>query len=1143
MSLRFIFGPSGAGKSRKLYQELMERSLAEPDRNFLMLVPDQFTMQTQKDLVTFHERGGILNIDVLSFGRLAHRIFDEVGAQDTPVLDDTGKSLVLQKVALGLKEELPVLGGQLHRQGYIHEVKSALSEFMQYGISSAGVEAMAENAGKRGALAGKLRDLSRLYRGFQEYIQGRFITTEETLDVLRRSLERSALLRNSVVVFDGFTGFTPIQNRVIQEIMRLSPETVVSLTLGEGENPYLVDGEQKLFYLTKKTVQDLSTFAKEAGVGRGQDVFVARGEKDRFGESPALRHLEQNLFRYGVAAYAQEQKNVRVMEMSTVAAEVHHVGLEILRLVREEGFAYRDIALVNGNLEGYAPYIESQFRTLQIPCYVDRTRRILLNPMIEYINSALELFLKDFSYESVFHYLRSGLSDIAPERTDILENYVIQTGIRGYSKWSRLFVHKTAQMGEDEAPLQELNSIREQLMEQLAPLKGKKKDSAMSYVNQLYDFLVENRVQEKLAGFERHFTGQGDLTRAGEYAQIWRLVMDLLDQIYELLGDEIITLQEFAEILEAGFAEIQVGTIPQNVDRIMVGDMERSRLKQVKALFFLGVNDGNIPKNASKGGILSDMDREFLRDAQVELAPTPRQQMFIQRLYLYLNMTKPSDYLYLSYAKTDSQGKSMRPAYLIDMIAKLFPGKAPVEYPENRPMLDMVVTPAEGVDYLARELRLYVQGSGDREQELLTLYAAYGETDGQRRLRERLTEAAFKRYRESTLSEAVARALYGVMLENSVSRLETYAACAYRHFLKYGLSLKEREEFGFESVDMGNVYHDVLEKFSRALKESEYNWFTFPEEFGRQKVREALLACAALYGDTVLYSSARSEYAITRMERVLNRTVLTLQEQLKRGDFVPDRYEMAFHHVEDLESVQVALSEQERMRLQGRIDRIDVAEDEEHVYVKVIDYKSGNRRFDIAALYYGLQLQLVVYMNAALEYEAKKHPDKDIVPAALLYYHVEDPVVEAGEELDDAALNEQILAELRMRGVVNGSDEVLRHLDRDMDKKSSVIAVERKKDGGFSAYSDVMGPEGLQTISDYVNYKMGEIGQEILAGHIALNPSEHAGAKACTYCEYKKVCGFDKTMPGHQERMLHKLDAEEALARMQADMAGEIHGD
>lgn len=1138
MSLRFCFGPSGAGKSHRIYEEIMQRAAEEPGRNFLIIVPDQFTMQTQKDLVMRSDRDGILNIDVLSFGRLSHRILEEVGTKEMPVLDDTGKSLVLQKVAADLKEQLPAMGSLLHKQGYIHEVKSAISEFMQYGISTQDMDKLITSAQKRGALAMKLKDLKTLYRGFQDYIRDHFITTEETLDVLRRSLSKSKILKGSVVVFDGFTGFTPIQNRLIQELMRVCAETIVTVTIGVGEDPYKMDGEQKLFHLSKKTVADLEKLAAEAEVERGEDLFV-KGGPNRFAKAPALHYLEQNLFRYQYEPYAGEQQEIHMFEAFSPREEVHQTALYIRHLIREQGMTYRDIAVVIGDLEGYASYVETEFGQLEIPCFLDRTRGIVLNPMIEYIKSALQLYIKDFSYDTVFHFLRSGMADISREEIDELENYVIRTGARGYRTYSRLFTRRTEEMqgnaeGSEQAEektMERLNRIRQQFMDAVEILHMGSQEKAGDYVSHLYDFLEQNQVQQKLLNYQQQFEKEGDLSRAREYAQIYRLVMDLLDQVYELLGEEEISRQEFADILEAGFGEITVGTIPQNVDRIVVGDMERTRLKQVKVLFFLGVNDGNIPKNASKGGIISDMDREFLIESGTEMAPSPRQQMYIQRLYLYLNMTKPSEQLYLSYAKVNSEGKGIRPSYLIDTVRKLFPAMS-VEYPQNRSRLEQIEGRQEGARYLAEELREYVEGTLPEEerQDFYLMYRAY-EADAAGR--DLLTRAAFRRYRESGLSRIVARALYGQQLENSVSRLETYAACACRHFLQYGLSLQEREEFGFEASDMGTVYHAVLENFAGKLAESNLTWWDFTEDFAAKAVKESVEAYAATYGETVLYSSARNEYAITRMSRILTRTVLTLQKHLKQGSFQPDDYELSFRFAEDLDSIHVDLSEDEKMHLQGRIDRIDVSEDTEHVYVKVIDYKSGNRKFDLAALYYGLQLQLVVYMNAAMEMESRKHPDKEIVPAALLYYHIDDPTIETPVELTDEQINEQILAKLRMNGVVNSDPGVVERLDRYMQDKSVVIPVEKKKDGSFSARSGVLSREEMQLISSYVDAKIRSIGREILDGKIAANPYEKGNEEACTYCAYKKVCGFDGSIPGYEKRQLEDLDKQALMQRMQ----------
>lgn len=1187
MALQFYFGGSGAGKSRKLHDFIIEASGQEPDCNFLLIVPDQFSMQTQMDLVLEHPNRGIMNIDVLSFGRLTHRILEEVGHKDMPVLDDTGKSLILRKVAEAEQQKLAVIGKHLHKIGYIHEVKSAISEFMQYGIGLKELSELTESAKSRGALYYKLKDLQLLYAGFLSYIQEKFITTEETLDRLREALPKSEIIRNAVIAFDGFTGFTPIQYRVIQELMRLTKKVIVTITIDARENPYRLDGEQKLFHLSKKTVADLRKLGDAEGVpmlpavvcgglaGDGPCAPETVGNEQgrpaerlpRFWDNPELAHLERHLFRYPAAPYEGETTRICLLEASTPREEIRQTCIEIYRLLRGEevpgrqtgkekpdgasgrteeenpegasvrtgeasGLHYRDIAVVTGSMETYGNDIEEEFARFGIPVYMDQTRGILFNPFTEYIRSALQIVLQDFSKDAVFHYLRTGMCGFAREDIDRLENYIRRFGLRGKKQWGSLFVYKEEDGEEGVAALARYNAMRENLLEQLAPLLGGYR-TAGELVRALYDFLVKNELQQKLARYEAKFRAEGEPAKAKEYGQIYGLVIDLLDQIEGLLKDEPMTFREFAEILDSGFAEITVGTIPQNVDRIVIGDIERTRLKQVKVLFFLGINDGNIPKGTGGGGIISDIDREFLQESGWELAPTPRQQMYIQRLYLYLNMTKPSERLYLSYAKVGNDGKSRRPAYLIDTMQKLFPGLT-VQRPELWPMEEQLSSGADGILFFTELLREYAAGRLDAEKQrkLYTFFCSYYGNPDWRETVSGLIDTAFYHYRESPLSRQVTTALYGTVLQNSISRLEKYAACAYAHFLQYGLALKERGEYGFEDVDMGNVFHGVLELFSEKLTERGYTWFDFPQEAGEKMLDEAIEAYAASYGETVLYSSFRNQYLLKRIRRILGRTIRTLQIQLQKGSFLPEHFEMSFSMLEDLDAVNIALTGQEKMKLQGRIDRIDTCEEEDVVYVKVIDYKSGSRKFDLAALYYGLQLQLVVYMNAAVEMEQKKHPGKKVVPAAMLYYHIADPMIEDGQALTPEQLNQKILQELKTTGIVNGDDRAVRLLDKEFTGKSDILPIERKKDGSFSAYSSVINEEEMRTVSDYVNLKIKELGAGILQGNISVNPCEQNGNSACTYCAYRSICGFDNEIGGFQMRKLENLSPDEAVLRM-----------
>lgn len=1130
MALQFWIGSSGAGKSEQLYADVIRQSVEEPKRRFFILVPDQFTMQTQKELVTRHPNGGIMNIEVLSFGRLTHRIFEETGWGGQPVLDDTGKSLILRRIAAGCADRLPAIGSNMKRIGYIHEVKSAVSEFMQYGIGPDELRSLTQYARPRGSLYYKLQDLQVLYEAFLKEIDGRFVTTEGQLGLLAQALTHSEMIRDSIVVFDGFTGFTPIQDQVIRQLLLLAREVRVAVIMDGRENAHTDDGEQKLFAFSKKMMRSLSRLAQEAGVPRKKDVVLAPRTLPRFRCNPAMAHLERELFRYRDAPFAEKQDAVHLVCASAPGEEVRQCAVRIRRLVREEGYQYRDIAVITGDLGVYADYVEETFGRFEIPCYIDMTKGIALNPFIEYIRSAFKIVLSNFSYEAVFHFLRSGLAGISMEETDRLENYVLRQGIRGRKRWSELFVRRTGSQQEADE-LAAVNETRQKVFDRLAPLLADGK-LGKDYVNHLYTFLTESRTYEQLSALEQSFQEAGDLVRAKEYGQIYRLVMELLEQIYDLIGEEEMPLQEFADILDAGFGEIQVGTIPQNVDRIVVGDMERTRLSEIKVLLFLGVNDGNIPRSGAKGGIISDIDREFLSQGQWEMAPSPRQQMYIQRLYLYMNMTKPSERLYLSYAKVNGEGKAVRPSYLIAAVRKLFPLLS-VEASQLSQPQEQIEIREDGFLTLAEQLREYAKGTPVSEPFFFTLYRTYAEDKAFAGELKELVRTAFFRYESSALGGEIAHALYGTILRSSVSRLEQYAACAYSYFLQYGLSLKERELFSFEAVDLGTLFHGILEQFSILLEENGSDWFSFSEELGERLLDEAVDAQAAVYGDNILFSSARYRYVITRIRRILRRTVFTLQSQLQKGRFRPERFEVSFSSLSDIEAVNISLSQQERMQLQGRIDRIDTCREDDTVYVKVIDYKSGSRSLDIAAIYYGLQLQLVVYMNAAVEMIGRKERDSRIVPAAMLYYHVSDPMVRAeNDELSEEALNEKIRESLRMSGIVNEKEDVIERLDSAFGSRSEVIPVERKKDGSLGSRSGTLSEEELQTVSHYVNQKIRQLGKGILEGDITCSPYSYGGRNGCEYCVYRSICGFNERIPGYEWNRLESMTKDEAIDKM-----------
>ncbi len=1137
MSLRYYMGPSGAGKSTQLYNEIIKRSGYETKRNFLVVVPDQFTMQTQKDMVLAHPKGGIMNIDVLSFGRLAHRIFEEVGGNEKPVLDDTGKSLILRKLAANRAEELKAFGKNLNRQGYIHEIKSMLSEFMQYGISTAKLEEMIKCCEGRGLLHQKLVDLQVLYKDFLSYINEKYITTEETLDRVCKVLHKSEIVKDAVIVLDGFTGFTPIQNKLIEALLLVASEVIVTVTIDGRENPYVLDGEQKLFYLSKKTIHSLNAIAKENKVSRGEDVLLMDVPVKRYEQNEALAHLENNLFRYPSKEYflpentLPENMPVRILECTTPKEEVKQMSLCMEELIRKNNWCYRDFAVVTGDLATYAPYIETRFEQSDIPYFMDQTRGIVLNPVIEYIKSALAVVLYDFKCEHIMHFLRSGMSSFSLDEADEFENFILAKNINGRKRYEKIFTSNFKGQKEEAdrevEKLLRLNAMRPKLLDELEPLLDMGIITSVM-VRRLYDFLVKSNVEEKLQSYADEFLRNGDMVREKEYRQIYGLIMDLLDQIMALIGEDEITLKEFKEILEAGFGEIQVGSIPQNVDRVVVGDIERTRLKPVKVLFFLGVNDGNIPKSAGSGGIISDLDRQFITERGFELAPTPRQQMFIQRLYLYLNMTKPGEKLILSYAAMGSDGKSIRPSYLIETVKKLYPNLT-IERPQKKNETQQIAGWTDALELFAKEIRLFCE-SGEITDNLANLYSALSENNASKEQADLLMQYAFFRYSNNPLTAHVAKLLYGDELKNSVTRLETFARCAYAHFLQYGMHLKEREGFEFEAVDLGNVFHGVLEAFSLRLEEENSDWFHFTREEGERWIEEIMENQSVLYKDSVLYSNSRNRYAILRITRILKKTVFSLQRQLTKGMFTPKRFEMGF-----FKDIKMGRDDDMKMSIRGRIDRIDTYETDDKVYVKVMDYKSGHKKFDVVSFYYGLQLQLVVYMEQALEKVKRENKNKQVVPAAMLYYAVSDPLVK-GQKLTGDELNALVEKELVMRGLVNSEENICSLIDGNLSKvsvSSDVIAVATDKNGEFKSGSEIGTTDEFEKLSVFVNKKMREIGSRIRQGDMDKKPVRKTESTGCTYCMYRGICGFDGSIPGYKYENI-VLSEEEAMKEIMA---------
>lgn len=1072
-------------------------------------------MQTQKDLVMQHPNHGIMNIDVLSFVRLAYRIFEETGGQALPVLDDEGKNLILRKIAGDYEKDLKVLKGNMKKLGYISEVKSVLSEFDQYDIGEDELRQMKAAAGENSRLYYKLQDLEVLYIGFKKYLEDRFITKEELLDALCRVVKGSDILKESTIVLDGFTGFTPVQNRLLGELLEVCREVIVTVTMDDRENPYVYKHPYQLFALGKHTVTSLIQIAAERKVSVEDPLCLYERPLYRFCDNSAMEFLERNIFRYSKECYKEKQGAVRVHVARNPREEAMKAAGRVRNLVRTKGYRYRDIGVIVSNMEVYGDDLGQAFDLYEIPVFMDHKRSILLNSFVEYIRSLLNMVKDNFSYESVFRFLRTNLSGFTYGEVDELENYVIALGIRGYKKWQESWIRRPKYLEEEN--LEILNHNRVRLVEKVDTLVyvlRQRSKTVKDVTMALYEFMVREELQLKLQRQSEAFQEAGELALAKEYSQVYRILIELFDKFVELLGDEKVTMDEYLKLLDAGLKEARVGVIPPGIDQVVVGDMQRTRLKDMKALIFVGANDTFLPGALIRSGLLTERDRDKFATGKIHLSPGGKEKAYEQKFYLYMNLTKPSETLDIYYSKVSADGKSIRPSYLIQEMQRLFSGLE-IEDEEKQAFSAQEWTPRLGMQKVIRGF----QDGNAMDQEWQELYSWYKRQPQWQYRVEELMKSGFYTRPADGLTKEVAKQLYGEHFQDSITRIERFSACAFAHFLTYGLRLRERQIYEFQPIDLGNVCHSALEYYSRKLKEEHLSWTEIEEEKRQEYIDDSVEHAISDYGNSVLYSSARNEYMIERMKRLLTRTIWALTKQLEAGDFVPVAYEMRFEN--------------------GKIDRVDLCKDKDKVYVKVLDYKTGSKAFDVVALYHGLQLQLMVYMDAAVKMTQKHYPDSEVIPAGVFYYRLNDPLVEKKVVGEEEEIWQKVLKELKVDGVMNLKDETLEHLDHCQTGESAVIPVKYNKNGSLSKNSKVASEQEFEVMMRHALGKVLKVHRKILSGEVAAFPYRRKQESGCDYCAYRHICGFDQKIPGYKYRDIFEMTQSEVIAAMEADAVKE----
>ncbi|NMA55209.1 MAG: helicase-exonuclease AddAB subunit AddB [Firmicutes bacterium] len=1135
--LRFIFGRAGTGKTHTCLTEIKNVISSEGEEGpaLILLVPEQAAFQMEYELYTSLPRPATARAQVLSFRRLAHRVLSQTGGAARPWLGELGKRMVLRSLIQKHRDELVLFGRCAGTPGFTDRLAHSLAELKIYNISPEKLLQQAEQLtqlGKDVPLAGKLHDLALIYANLEEFLAGRFTDPEGYLALLATKLDQAALVQQARIWVDGFAGFTPQEFEVLAGLMKTAAEINITLCLTAQE---LLQSRKDtdLFNRPRETYEKLLALAVSSEVKLAVPVVLdAKTDTPfRFSSSAELAYLERFFFTYPTRAWSQQLSDIVEVAAANRRVEVEAVAREIVHLVRQRGWRWRDMVLVVRDLELYHDLIATVFTDHRIPTFIDRKRPVLHHPLVRLVLAIWEIIDSRWSPDPVFRCLRTDLLPLSRSDVDCLENYVLAYGIRGQT-WLRK-ASWDFHCGREHGKWPQVDELRWQIVSWLRPVIEacqQPNPTGISLTTALWSCLEQLELEKKLSAWADEAAAAGDWESAQEHRQLWTNLLKLLDELVIGLGDTVLTPAEYFEILASGLEGLQLGLIPPTLDRVLVGSLERSRHPNARGAFVLGVNEGVLPGYVREDAVFSDREREDLAAAGIELAPTSRTDQLHERYLTYIALTRASEYLWISYPLADAEGKGLAPSRVVTRLRELFPA-LPQRYVGTEPAgvitedLKLLTNPAQAAKHLVSQLRRAQAG-----QTLNPIWVAVQQyLCSQPELVSLFQQAILglkHKNQVQPLAPAVAKSLYGRQPRISVTRLEQFAACPFKHFAYYGLRLRTRTEYGLDLPSLGMFTHAILNRVTQRLLAQKRGFDELNASEAAQLVQAEIENLTPSFSAGVFTSSPRYAYLSDRLGRIITTAVKMMGKQAERGQLKPWLAEAKFGFDADavLPGLKVRLADGTDLALTGQIDRIDIARSGDELYFTIIDYKSRPQNLTMAEIYFGLSLQLLIYLlvvKAGLE----QLEEGEVFPAGVFYFGLQEGFVYSSGPLDpDSAVTEQ-LKKFRLRGLVHGEPEIVRLLDQ--QGGGTVIAPILTKAGGIRKNSPAVSKGQLELLLDFVAWKMKELGLRVLNGEVQVAPYKLAGNTACDWCDFAAVCQFDPVLADNAYRILPGLAEKE----------------
>ena len=1112
MSFRIVYGRAGTGKSEYCYREIVQK--IKEENKILIITPEQFSFTAEKKLMDAIDTQAVLNAEVVTLSRMAYRVINEIGGKTETNLSKCGKAMLIYSILNNNKKELKFLG---KTDENVDMLDTAITEFKKHGIS---IEQLSEEIDKQDDiyLKNKLKDLSIVYNGFEEQLSGKYIDETDLLTILAENIENTDMFKDAVIYIDEFAGFTSQEYQIIEKLVQIAKQ--VTITICTDELHDIKNPDTDIFYSNQVTVNKLLEVAQNCNV----KIEEIKLENTYRFKSIELKHLEQNLYNNKPTKYNKQLKNMQLFLAKNQYSEIEEVAKNIFKLVRDEGYRYRDISIITKNIATYSSLARAIFDKYNIPIFIDENRDLNQNIVIQYVLSILEIFIKNWSYEAVFNYIKTGFSNIDDDDIFKLEKYCLKWGIK-QNKWKKEFTYGNYEE-KDKAEIERLEQIRKDLVNPLMNLKHKidENKTVRGISKAIYEFLVEQQIFEKVQEKIEELNEIGQVDLANEYESSLQNIIEILDEIVLVFDEDKITIDKYNQILKIGFKNSSLTKIPGTQDQVIMGDVDRSRSHKVKAIFIIGLNDGEFPSVRKDEGFLNDSDRDILKRDGIELAKGTIDKLYEDSFNIYKAFTTAEKKLYLLYSSSDMQGKALRPSMLINKIKKI--------YPMIQEQSDVIEKKSEILNKKTTYEELIANLSKLKEQDSIEkiwyyVYDYYKkDAEWNEKLQQSLKGLSYTNIPEKIEQNNIDR-LYGNTLVTSISKLERYRSCPFSYYLQYGLKIKPQEELKIQTLNTGTFIHEVIDEFFEMVKSQGIKLEEITEEQLSEIINKIIDAKLGQNKNYIFTSTAKYRALVVRLKKIIKKALKYIIGTIVQSRFEVLGTEVEFGDKGKYKPIRLTLDDGKRIEIIGKIDRIDTAKGEDGKYLRIIDYKSSAKNIDLNEVYAGLQIQLLTYLDASCK-------EEDLMPAGVLYFSMLEQMIKSNKRMEQEEIEEKIRANFKMKGLILADVKVVKLHDKNLQNGSSaLIPAYIGKDGELSEKkTSGVTAEQFKELQKYMYTVIKQISREILGGNIDLKPYYKDKKTPCKYCDYKSICSFNMGGCENSYNYIDKKSKEEILHKI-----------